>query len=343
MLSGYIIFLLASIPYAVKSQVNFQPYQNIATGSMAKMTAAGDFNNDGLVDMLTATGVGSNPSEDYRLLIHYQDINGNLGPADTLSYPNLFPGIRGLAVGDINQDSLIDIVAGYDNQIGIYYQLSTGGFSNIFTHTSGNTVYGVEIGDLDDDGMDDIAVSHWNETYVRVFYQTSVQNQFTELTYTKPQAGFDDLAIGDLNGDGLNDLLFMEGQGNGGIHVFTQNNSGTLNAAAAYFPATSGINLHGVAIGDLNQDGYQDVAASAGGNTPNAWIIVWLQDTSTGLLQPTPSEIAAFDIPEAIAIHDLNCDSVNEIIVAHGGWNSLSVYAQNDSGTYSSYTGFNIP
>ena len=70
---------------------------------------------------------------------------------------------------------------------------------------------------------------------------------------------------------------------------------------------------------------------------------MWYQDTVTTLLQTPPLVVPAYDIPEPIEIADLNCDNRNEIITVHGGWSKISVYEQNTSGAYGTYTKYVIP
>jgi hypothetical protein len=81
----------------------------------------------------------------------------------------------------------------------------------IRTFFSGTKVNGVKCGDINNDGLQDIAVSHWLTNNIRVFYQ--VGTGFTSQTYIKPIGGFDEIDVADINKDGLDDIVFMSGQG----------------------------------------------------------------------------------------------------------------------------------
>jgi hypothetical protein len=94
-------------------------------------------------------------------------------------------------------------------------------------------------------------------------------------------------------------------------------------------------------VGDVTGDGLADVVASHGGNRPGSKIAVWEQaDDGTLVLRGTRS---AYDIPEPVEIADVNSDGLGDVLVAHGGWNAVSVYLQRANGTLSSYSTYPIP
>ncbi len=324
----------------VLAQIGLQPYQAIVVNSKAQVVEIADINNDGLEDVIVGNSYSSNPPEDYKLLVFLQNAQGLLNPPIKYQYGNVR--INAITVADVNNDQLLDVIIGAGEYVGVFYQNNIGQLLPIQNFYSGNSIDGVKCGDFNHDGKMDIAVSHWTENYISVFTQNN--QGFTKNTYTKPSSGYDEIDVGDLNGDGLNDIVFMAGQSNSGIHVYIQKQNGTLNNYVSYFPAqTSWNTLNGIAIGDLNNDGKDDVVATMGGNMPNANIVIWFQDTTSGLLSSSPLVIPAYDIPESIEIADLDCNGTNEIILVNGGWNNLSIYQQNASGIYTTYNKFNIP
>jgi hypothetical protein len=316
---------------AVFSQVNFSLYQQINTpGLIAEIVCSGDLNNDGLDDLVSGFGPSTGPALQYNILVHLQSGAGTFSNTAMYAYAPAYPGVRTMTISDVNNDGLKDVLIGYSDSIGVFLQNGTGTLNPVKSYYSGTDVDCVRSADLNNDGLNDIVVCHWNATTIRVFYQTVTG--FTSQTYVKPAGGFDDIAIGDVNSDNLNDVVFMAGQMQGGIHVFTQNALGSLNNYVSYFPTPGVTPLHAIAIGDLNNDGANDIVASSGGNMPSAELLIWYQNSSA--LFGSPVQVSAYDGPGAIKIDDLNCDGKMDIITGHGGFGRVAVFEQNTAGTY---------
>lgn len=323
-----------------ESQISFLPYQIYSTGSSPEVVTIGDLNNDGLNDIVLGTGTYFDTINDYKLFIYYQDTAGNLLSPIKYDYTHVFPGLYCISLGDFNNDLLTDIVIGYGDSVGIFFQNIAGTLNPMISYYGGNDVYGVKSGDFNNDGLTDFVISLWNSSFIKVFYQDSIG--FTNQTVFKPPSGFDEIDAGDVNGDGRDDVVFKPGQISQGIRVYTQNAGGFLNSAVTYNqPATILNSLHGIAIADVNNDGRNDIIATGGGNTPDGRIVIWYQDSITNLLE-NPVEIFAYDIPEPVEVSDLNCDEKNEIIVVHAGWQAVSVYEQDSSGNFGPFQMFNV-
>lgn len=328
------LILLFLTPLTAFSQVLFQTGQSLSTGgSWFEVVAVGDINHDGREDIVGGTGFYFSPQFDYNLLVFSQSESGNFPTTQYYRYSSANP-IRGIAIKDVNHDSLNDVIIGYGDSIGIFYQNLSGSLNPLIRYYSGVSVDDIKVADVNNDGLEDIVACHWNDTFIRVFYQT--QTAFTTKIYAKPSGGYDEIEIGDVNSDGLNDVVYMAGQGSGGIHVFTQNNGGTLNNYISYFPGGGGFqSLNGIAIADLNQDGANDILASKGGNMPDASLVIWHQNTLTHLLNPAVST-PAYEIPSAIEVADFDCDGKPEIFMNHGGWDAITVWSDS-AGQYTTY------
>lgn len=337
--NNYIWFILQLmilvLPLTAHAQVLFETGQSLgAPGSVFEVVAVGDIDNNGREDIVTATGFYFSPQFDYQLLVYSQSESGTFPTTLYYPYSNVYPGIKAIAVNDANNDALNDVIIGYGDSIGIFFQNTSGALNPMVSYYSGTSVDDIKVADVNNDGREDIVVCHWNDNFIRVFYQTPTA--FTTNIYAKPQGGYDEIEIGDMDSDGLNDVVYMAGQGIGGIHVFKQNSGGTLNNYISYFPGGGGFQaLNSIAIGDLNQDGANDLLASKGGNRPDASLVIWYQDTLTHLLKPIVST-AAYEIPSAIEVADFNCDGKPEIFINHGGWNAVTVWSDS-SGYYTNY------
>jgi hypothetical protein len=325
------------------SQIGFMQNQYFPVGSFPEVVAIGDLTGDGLNDVVLGTSFYFDPQHDYHIYVFRQDPFTGLNNMVAYPYSPVYSGLRAIDIGDVSNDQRNDVIIGYSDSIGIFYQNATGTLDPVVNFYSGRSVDGVKTGDLNHDGLTDIAVSHWNAAYLRIFYQNP-GGGFRTTDYPKPQAGWDEIEVADLNGDGLDDVVFLAGQGIGGIHVFLQNSNGTLNSYVSYFASNLTFGgLNGIGTGDLNNDGLTDVVASAGGNSPNARMVIWFQNPLTHTLISPPVYFQCYDIPEPVEVDDLNCDGHNDIVTVHGGWDRLSVFEQSTTGQYGQALGFFLP
>jgi gliding motility-associated-like protein len=337
-----LIFLLGLIAVCGYAQISFGPYTAYSTGSFPQVVCIGDVNNDNLNDVVLGTGFYFDPENDYKIFVYLQNVSGNLNPPILYSYPEVNPGLSSISIADANSDGLNDVIIGYLDSIGIYYQNGLGTLNSIQNYYSGDNssrIDGISTGDLNKDGLTDIAVSHWGATFITVFYQL-ISGGFDIHNYAAPTGGYDQIEVGDVNDDQRDDIVLMLGQLQGGIYVYTQSDEGLMNNYVPYF-TDLGWYLGGIAIGDLNNDSVNDIAKTIYGNSPESKIAISIQDNFSHLLHP-PQLISAYDNPEPVRIADLNCDGRNEIIVAHGAYNTLSVFEQDINDLYNSYTLFSI-
>ena len=182
------------------------------SGGGSDDVSVADINGDGRTDIALA-------AQD-SLVILYQKATGGFEPAVVFA-----AGIntQGVAVADVNGDGRADLVAANTGNapsggtggasVSILLQSSPG----IFVATQIPVADGarrVAIGDLNQDGIPDVAVvsmvyqDQYSPSRVSVLLQSAVsRGQFTVAgVYTGPEPG-SFIAIGDMNGDGRNDLV----------------------------------------------------------------------------------------------------------------------------------------
>lgn len=306
--------------------------------------AIGDVNNDGLNDIVAT-------NEDYLLVFTQKSTGGYNSPA---SYPhpkrsNTEP--QSVDIGDVNHDHLLDVVIGdYDSiypetgsYIGIYYQNASGLLDSMREITTVNA-HSIKVGDLNNDGRDDIVGLSWGFYYdtLDIILQNEVGDLERYGEFIVNHGGYDEVAIGDMNNDNLNDIVVMSGQfyADDNIGILPQRSDHTYaNSDVVYYDLGFDQNTCGVAIGDINNDTRNDLAVTYGGNAGQ--IGVFLQNGS-GTLDPVISYYA-YDCPEPIEIADIDRDGRKDVIVAHGGWQKLSVYLQNTNGGLNFELLFDIP
>jgi hypothetical protein len=203
------------------------------------------------------------------LVVLYQDASGNLGPAvpymvivGSLSLGMGWDLATRFAIGDFNSDGRKDIVIGGSPMV-VLLQRSDGTFGASSTfRVNGAAVLTGEIraADMDGDGDDDI-VFQAGDTTLGVLRQVSPgvfasapELYSVTLSYWP---SFYTFAVGDLNGDGRNDVVVPDPGNNGSLNIFLQNVGGTLNAPQLV-PITSSP-LYGIEIADINKDGLNDI------------------------------------------------------------------------------------
>ncbi|WP_181368962.1 T9SS type A sorting domain-containing protein [Flavobacterium pallidum] len=317
-----------------EAQISFSPYVAIPTGSWPETVAIEDMNHDGLKDVVLGMGSYADGDNDFSILVYLQNGSGELETPVKYPYATTSMDIEAIDIDDMNNDGLNDVVIAFGNKIGIYYQNTNGTLDAVNEVALNNYAKTLKIGDLNNDGLKDIAVGYLNSFSVMI---QSGGATFATTSYSIMMNYDIEIDIADVDDDGRDDVVVKSSDA---LNVLTQNASGTLNSPVAYLSGT-GLSINGIALGDLSNDGKIDIAASRGGNSPSAKITILKQNPATQLMN-TPVSISAYDIPEPIEIGDMNNDGKNEIVTAHGGWNSLSCYTQNTSGMYSGYYAFPI-
>ena len=84
-----------------------------------------------------------------------------------------------------------------------------------------------------------------------------------------------------------------------------------------------------------------DVILSYGGNKPSSNIAVFAQNAN-GTLDPSNS-YPAYDIPEPVAIADMNLDTFPDVVTVHSGWLRAGLFLQKSNGILSSELLYTLP
>ena len=309
----------------------FNPYQAFPTGSFAQGVAIGDLNGDGRSDVAVTTTFYFDPANDNSLHVFLQAPDGTLLPR--VKYP-LGQRPESIDIGDVNGDGRADVVVGnFDGgSIGVLLQNANGTLDPMISYPTVNSL-GVKIGDFNNDRRMDVVGINWGSRGdgVDVFLQTPEGTLAPPVTYHVNHGGYDEVDVGDVNGDGRADIVVMSGQlyAAPNLGILLQTSEGAM-APPVYYSVGSQILTHGVAVGDVNGDGKHDVVVSYGGNSPSAFIARFLQNGSA-TLDPAVSQ-SSYDIPEPVVLADVDGDRLLDVLVAHGGWNDLGVYRQRNGG-----------
>jgi hypothetical protein len=308
-------------------------YRILTVPSQPDAVAIADVTGDGLGDLVFTTGYDNDPANDFDLFVLPGAGNGTFGALQHYATAGSYTQRpESLDVGDVTGDGRPDVVVGSDRfGIEVFPGQSNGtlGASMFLAATDATRV---AIGRFDAAPGLDVAGTGWGTNTVTVF--SGGPTGLTKVaTYAAQHGGYDDLEVGDVTGDGRDDIVSMSGQSNApSFSVLPQLAAGGFGPAVPYSVGTGSFTLtHGIGIGDVTGDGRNDVVASYGGNSPTSNIAVFAQ-TAGGTLD-APVAYTSYDIPEPVEVGDLDFDGRPEVVVVHGGWNAVGVYGGRADGT----------
>ena len=191
--------------------IDLEPFGTQFSGGV--YVAVGDVNGDGTPDIITAAGPGGGP--------HVRVFDGQsfAEHAQFMAYEPSFNGGVHVAAGDVNGDGQADIITGPGAGGGPHVKVFSGRDSellNQFLAYGPNNLGGVFVaaGDWNGDGLADLvtAPGAGDEPEVRVFSALDGEPLMGFTAYPGFQGGVR-VATGDVNGDGLADIITSPGSG----------------------------------------------------------------------------------------------------------------------------------
>ncbi len=311
------------------STFNFSPKLEIVTGANARGVAISDLDGDGIPDLAVANLNGG------LSILHNNGTTGKLGRA-TFSQLHLSASPTDVIIGDFDSDGKPDL-ATPNEALYVYSNSSSGG---IFSSNSPikfpihTNTYSLADGDLDGDGKLDLLVVSRDAKTVSVLRKKNengaiASGSFENLVdFTAGTFPFF-VAIGDLDGDGKLDLAVTDAK-DSTVSVYRNTSTpGTIdnNSFAARVNFKLAASLHGIAIGDLDGDGKQDIAVA--GTNANKLFVLRNTGTSGTMSASSFATATAFNTgtsPEGVTIGDLNGDSKPELVVTNFDSNNVTVF-----------------
>lgn len=233
-----------------------QPYDLKAWGSSV---ATGDFNGDGRTDVALSTKRKELVTANYKLFVFYQSADGSLQRAvsfDTEGDVGFASDVMALATGDLDGDGLTDLVLRMRDGIDVFMQ--RGGTFADRKYVELPHAGRVDIADLDGDGKGDLVFSGFGISV----HRSLGSGTFAPAETVVAGGSFDEMAIGDMTGDGRLDLVTTDWVLPGFVLVHPQQADGHFGAPVR---TSAGGSPGPLVLGDFSGDGRLDVAVAHSG------------------------------------------------------------------------------
>lgn len=314
------------------------PYQSTVTGSWADTVAIGDVTGDARADVVLATGTYFSPEADNHVFVFPQSAAGSLLSPSKTPYQQT-ASRTGLALGNFDGQGGFDVAVGATGAV-LLNAIGTAPWLAFQGVVGNDTAVAILRIDLDGTGRDDFVSVSWQ--YGGARFIANANGGYDALPWAVAVAGWNSMASGDLDGDGIADLVTASGQGGSpNVRLNRNNHDGTLSEIGSLDASCGGWRAMGVGIGDFDHDGVNDIVASAGGNSPSSCLLLF-RGTGGGQFAP-PQTLVSYDIPETLRVADINLDGRDDVLVLHGGWTKLGVYLQRADGTLAPEQLFDVP
>jgi hypothetical protein len=255
----------------------------------------------------------------------------------TLPSTNLGHSPYRTAVADIDGDGILDVVtANADASVSLLLGTGTGTLTLHDTLSVPTAPTTVLLRDLNHDQRVDIVVLDWKYPAVSVLLQNGDGSFAAPVEYATT-ASPASLAAGDIDGDGVLDLVTTNYDSAGTVSVLIGNGDGTFSSHADIAQSHPHDQIQ---VADVNGDGASDLVMIQGSGSN---VTVQLNTADHTFAPPVDYTTGAN--PAALAIADLDADGDLDLVTANWGnvsSHAVSVLLGDGSGAFALHTDYSV-
>lgn len=315
------LLLLAFAAPAAWAGVTLGSPTAYATGNNPLYVAVGDLNGDGLPDLATSDNSGGDVTS---LLNKGAGAFQKKGSYAISGSPGLGQLFLGPFLGTGHLDAAV-----FTSTFPTVFDFLPGGGDGSFGSTSPTKLTPaqnssqVDGGPLTSDGRYGLVVADSSAKTIDVWVATGNGTFGTEPSLVTSPYAATDVAIGDVNGDGIPDVV----AGDNGLDCFLGNGNGTFQAAKH---SLKGSAVHRIALADFNGDGHLDVGYADGTGSPRVGVFLGAGDCTFSAPLSTQPTAASTDFLSAA---DLDSDGRPDLVASANSTTGFSIYLGNGDGT----------
>lgn len=288
---------------------------NYSVGGAPASISSGDFNGDGIIDLVSADSTPNTVS----VLLGVG--NGTFLPRTSFvtgAAPN------GVTVADINGDGVLDLVTSdvTGNTASVLLGNGNGTFRAARSWATGGITVDIAATDVNGDGFVDLVTSNGSSANIGVLLGNGDGTFRARRTYDFAVSAYG-ISARDLNGDGHTDIVSTNYFGSS-VGILYGNGDGSFQASILL---TTGSSPRDVSIADLNGDGALDIITA---DNSSSVVSVFLGN-GNGTFRARVS-LAVGSNPWSVKAADMNGDGLLDIISTENS--SVSILLGNGDGTF---------
>ena len=317
----------------------FAPGTLITTANNFSEVAAADLDGDGDIDLVATNDDPADAANSVFVLTNNFFGTGTVS-FNTISFEGAVAGEsdggREVAIGDIDGDGRLDIVATFyrsigDSQIVVFEQDAPGVWTKAYSDAVSNA-YGLDLTDLDGDGDLDIVAGDFQDDEIRWYENDgNATAGFTrQLIFDSGSQPPFDLDVGDLDGDGDDDIAVVGWGVTNDIYWLSNDGAASPSFVMTMIDSIAGASAlpYSAKLADTTGDGALDLVVAM----RNAGqVVVYENDGVASFSKVLISD--SITSPVWAETGDLNGDGDLDILFAENSSGAFGLFLNQGSGT----------
>jgi hypothetical protein len=307
----------------------------------------GDVNNDGKLDL----AAGSNNDTGVQVWTGNGESGSKAVWTDISTGLPIDGNYSQVCFGDANNDGKLDLAASSLSQ-GVRFWRGDGGSSWI-EESNGLSVWGkflgLDFGDVNNDGKLDLVGANYSGGGIEVWLGDGGDGGTMDWTSAREglpdNIKITDICLGDVNNDGRLDI--GAATFSSGVQIWAGNlpDLSIMGWTSASSGLPSGSSWYDVTFGDINHDGYLDLAAAANiyGSGARLGVKVWLGDGGVSWTESSDPDLPSSGGFNGVRLVDMNHDGNLDLVTANDTDSGVCVFLGDGAGDFGPNTGTTDP